>query len=169
MHTRTKFLLHPDSRIANQCTKATRQAKLCGQYSTSNEHCIGIFYKKFCVLYIGTFQGAYIDEFMILVEGRLRDNWGWLMMVVAFCSRRLKHFLPTGLYCLTKMQQEWSKNCCSKLREKKRIFYLITGLDIKQAASQEDGAKITPYAYQAVLCPLEKKGQSLGSLHFRVM
>jgi hypothetical protein len=37
------------------------------------------------------------------------------------------------------------------------IFCLITGLDTKLAGSQEDVAKIAPYAYQAVLCPLEKK------------
>jgi hypothetical protein len=54
------------------------------------------------------------------------------------------------------MQQEWSNHCCSKIFLK-MIFYLITGLDTKLAGSQEDVAKIAPYAYQAVLCPLEKK------------
>jgi hypothetical protein len=64
------------------------------------------------------------------------------------------------------MQQERSKNCCSNFI-KKMIFCLITGLDTKLAGSQEDAAKITPYAYQAVLCPLEKKRIILLDGHFR--
>jgi len=37
------------------------------------------------------------------------------------------------------------------------ICCLITGLDTKLAGCQEYVTKIAPYAYQAVLCPLEKK------------
>jgi hypothetical protein len=41
------------------------------------------------------------------------------------------------------------------------IFCLIIDLDIKLASSHENVAKIGPCAYQAVICPLEKKTDNL--------
>jgi hypothetical protein len=71
------------------------------------------FTRNFAYYTLELFEGPTvqpIDEFMILVEGRLRDNRGWLMMV-ACCSRRPKHFLlPTGHYCLTKCSKNGQKN-----------------------------------------------------------
>jgi hypothetical protein len=49
-----------------------------------------LFTRNFAYYTLELFEGhtSYpIDELMILVEGRLKDNWGWLMMVACYSRR----------------------------------------------------------------------------------
>ncbi len=83
-------MLHPDSRIAISVAKQQDKPSLAASILHLMSFSLELFTRNFAYYTLELFEGhtSYpIDELMILVEGRLKDNWGWLMMVACYSRR----------------------------------------------------------------------------------